>query len=129
MIKYNYLLTYTIVRRLLPVIKQKVLDLVFNDRVLVLVSEKRSWWQHCYKYIKNGKKNFLPLKVNHTSTPVYLNKLLLLTRLLHCIPGLERDVLMSRKGTFGTHLCPDLQKAVPVGTEGITCDFPVSSIL
>jgi len=31
--------------------------------------------------------------------------------------------------TFGTHLCPGLQKAVPVGTEGITCDFPVSSIL
>jgi len=37
-------------------------------------------------------------------------------------PGLERDVPVSRKDTFGTHLCPSLQKAVPIGTEGITCD-------
>jgi len=37
-------------------------------------------------------------------------------------PGLERYVPVSRKGTFGTHLCPGLQKAVPVRTEGITCD-------
>jgi len=36
-------------------------------------------------------------------------------------PGLECDVPVSRKGTFGTHLC--LQKAALVGTKGIICDF------
>jgi len=44
-------------------------------------------------------------------------------------PGLERDVPVSRKGKFGIHLCPGLQKTVPVGTEGITYDFPVTSNL
>jgi len=35
-------------------------------------------------------------------------------------PGLERDVPVSRKGTFGTHLCRDLQTTILVGTEGIS---------
>jgi len=43
--------------------------------------------------------------------------------------SLERDVPVSRKPTLGTHLCLGLQKAVTVGTVGVTCDFPVSSIL
>jgi len=42
-------------------------------------------------------------------------------------PGLECDVPVSRKGTFGTHLCPGLKKAVLVGTEGISCALPVLS--
>jgi len=42
-------------------------------------------------------------------------------------PGLERDVPVSRKSTFETHSCPGLQKAVLVGTEGITCDLPLLS--
>jgi len=32
-------------------------------------------------------------------------------------PGLDRDVPVSRKGTFGTHLCPSSQKAFPVWTD------------
>jgi len=39
-------------------------------------------------------------------------------------PGLERDVPVSRKGKFRAHLFPGLQKVIPGGTEGITCDFP-----
>jgi len=44
-------------------------------------------------------------------------------------PGLEHYVLVSRKGTYVTHLCSGLQKAILVETEGITRDFPVFSIL
>jgi len=42
-------------------------------------------------------------------------------------PALERDVPVYRKSTFGTHLCSGLQKAVLVGTDGITCYIPVVS--
>jgi len=35
-------------------------------------------------------------------------------------PGLKRDVPVSRKDTFGMHSCPGLQKAIPVGAEGVT---------
>jgi len=34
-------------------------------------------------------------------------------------PGLERDVPVSRKGTFVTYLCPGLRKAISVGTEDL----------
>jgi len=49
-------------------------------------------------------------------------------------PGQSRfrarcPIVPNRMGTFGMHLCHSLQKAAPVGTVVITCDFTVSSIV